>query len=224
MTMKALVFAKVLYSVTRLIGDPSRVNEVLAAAETLLNSPKQVAPVIERIARDPDARRELDARHRITYDLEKLRKLPEGTLGRVFAEHMIAQGADASLFKRRPSDDRYSFYLAHIYDTHDIWHCVTGFKTDPWGELGLMAFYYRQHCSPTGAVLIAGGFLRVCFLERQSVDAMTDQIIRGLTMGRDAKVMFGFHWDEHWERPIEEVRAMVGIKFPENEKPSTQAA
>jgi ubiquinone biosynthesis protein Coq4 len=30
------------------------------------------------------------------------------------------------------------------YETHDIWHVVTGFHTDVAGELGLQAFYLAQ--------------------------------------------------------------------------------
>ena len=37
-----------------------------------------------------------------------------------------------------------SFLGSHITETHDLWHTVTGSKTDIYGEIQLEAFYVAQ--------------------------------------------------------------------------------
>src|SRR5438477_261218 len=81
------------------------------------------------LPRDPRCALALDERHRFRIDLASLRGLAPGTLGRTFAEHMIANGLDPSALPDLPSTDRRSFFRAHLYETHDIWHVVTGFTT-----------------------------------------------------------------------------------------------
>ena len=42
----------------------------------------------------------------------------------------------------------FDYVRAHLRETHDVWHPVTGFDTDVAGELGLQAFYLAQFQAP----------------------------------------------------------------------------
>ena len=80
-------------------------------------------------------------------DLHALEALPAGTVGRVFAEHCRARELDPNLVHVPPTDE-VGCFLHHLYQTHDVWHVVTGWGNDLPGEVGLGGFYAAQLGSP----------------------------------------------------------------------------
>src|SRR5579871_2765581 len=84
---------KSLYSLFTLVRDPDKLGEVFEMADAL-GTPKLLQPIVDGLEKDPQGKRALEEKHRLDVDLDVLRKLPEGTLGRVFADHMIANGLD----------------------------------------------------------------------------------------------------------------------------------
>lgn len=203
--------AKALYSLVQLVRDPNRLGQVFEMADALAE-PEALAELVGQIAAEnPAVDRALNERHRIEIDLAALRKLPEGTLGRVFADNMTAAGLDPDALPDLPSPDRSSYFRAHLYETHDVWHAVTGFGMDQWGEIGLQAFYLAQIGGGLPSLLLAVGFLRVALYEMDQGRHLMDGIVRGYDMGRRAKPFFGVHWDELWSVPLVEVRGRLGI-------------
>ena len=205
-----------LVAFARLMRDPSRLGEVFELADGI----DQVQPeVVQRMAdafrREEAGARALAERPRMGLpDLEALGRLPEGTLGRVFAEHMRRNGLDPAALPQRESRDELEYVIAHLYETHDVWHAVTGFDTDVAGELGLQAFYVAQVEGQLGLILIAMGLLNSAqdpgaFEDRaRRMDAVT----RGWAMGRRARPLFGLRWQELWHRPMADLRAELGIE------------
>src|SRR5438045_5976701 len=105
------------YRLARLVKDPTRLDEVFEMADAL-GTPDALTPIVDALAADPALARAIDERHRIPINLPALRKLPHGTLGRAFADHMDAAKLDPSAFPALPSDTRVSFFRAHLYETH----------------------------------------------------------------------------------------------------------
>jgi ubiquinone biosynthesis protein Coq4 len=210
MNLSPLRTLKALYAMVTLVRDPNRLGEVFEMSDAVA-TPETLAPVIEELARDPRCARALVERHRFKIDLDELRLLKSGTLGREFAEHMIANGLDPSALPDLPSTDRESFFRAHLYETHDVWHVVAGFGTDVKGEIGLQAFYQAQIPGPLPSLLVAVGCLRVGIFDRDQTTAMFDEITRGYTIGKNAKPFFGVKWDELWDVPLDEVRRRLGV-------------
>ena len=62
-------------------------------------------------------------------DLDSLAGLPPGSLGQVFATHCRERNLDPNLI-RVPEADETGWMLNHLYQTHDIWHVVTGWGND----------------------------------------------------------------------------------------------
>lgn len=211
MSLSPLRAAKALYSLARLVKDPNRLGEVFEMSDAVA-TPESLQPVVDRIAEDPDVARALAERHRIHVDLVSLRRLPEGTLGRVFADHMIAQGLDPAALPYLPSPDALTYFRAHLYETHDVWHVVTGFGTDWQGEIGLQGFYMAQIPGPLPALLLAVGCLRVAIYEPRASDRVFDLMTDGWRMARRARPLFGVHWDELWDVPLDEVRRRLGVE------------
>lgn len=176
-----------------------------------LGTPAALAPIVDELAKDAFAARALEERHRIRIDLDELRALPAGTLGHAFARHMDAAGLDPSALPTLPSSDRFLYFRAHLYETHDVWHVVTGFGVDYVGELGLQAFYLAQIPGALPALLVATGFLRGALYDHAVIRPMMNELVRGWQMGTNANTFFGVHWDELWATPLSEVRARLGI-------------
>ena len=210
MKLPPLRALKAFYSLARLVKDPNRLGEVFEMSDALA-TPDALRPMVDRLAEDPVVARTLEARHRIRFELGELRGLPEGTLGRTFADHMIAANLDPSALPTLPSDDATSFFRAHLYETHDVWHVVTGFGTDIVGELGLQAFYQAQIPGPLPSLLLAVGLLRSAIFDQTLTVPFMEALVRGWRMGKAARPLFGVRWDELWSVPLEDVRRQLGI-------------
>ena len=203
---------RMLRSFWLLSQDPNRLEQVFEIGDTGENQ-KIFAEVAAFVSRDPQGARAFREMPRIgNIDLQELVKLPEGTLGRVFADHMISNGLDPKAIPVpyvAPGDLRY--VKAHLRETHDVWHVVTGFNTDVAGEIGLQAFYLAQLPSRLSAVLIAMAFVHLATKNMEPRDALVGEIMRGFAIGKRAKMFFGFEWAKHWATPLADVRKMLDV-------------
>lgn len=195
----------------RLFLDPRRLDEVFRLEEVLADERVQ-GEVMETVRRDERGRAALVERPRLgAIDLERLRALPEGTLGRAFADFLDARGLRPGAIPTRAADDEESYARAHLYETHDIWHVAAGFDVDVAGELGLQAFYLAQLPVALPPWIIAGGLLHALFFARRDFVPRIEAVVRGFRMGRSARPLFGTRWDELWNEPLDEVRARAGL-------------
>jgi len=142
--------------------------------------------------------------------LEDLEGLPEGSLGRVFADNCRARGIDPNLIQVPPTGE-VGWLLNELYQTHDIWHVVTGWGNDLPGEVGLGGFYCAQLGSPT----FFGYMLSLIFLNvisrRADLNATLAALSAGYRSGQRAEPLIGAAWDELWELSVPEVRARFGV-------------
>lgn len=195
--------------------DPNRLEQVFEIGDQGENQ-KIFQEVFAFVTKEPQGARAFREMPRIgDIDLQELAKLPEGTLGRVFADHMISNGLDPKAIPVphiEPGDLRY--VKAHLRETHDVWHVVTGFNTDVAGEIGLQAFYLAQLPSRLSAVLIAMSLVHLATKNMNAREAIMGEVMRGYAIGKRAKMFFGFEWAKHWSTPITEVRAMLDV-FPD---------
>jgi ubiquinone biosynthesis protein COQ4 len=206
-----LTLVKTAVRAAMLIRDPNRLGDVIDIADNL-SSAALVSSLVEAISRDPEGARALRERPRVSLDLARLQALPEGSLGRTFADHMIANGLDPAALPSRPAKDAGQFVRAHLFETHDLWHVVTGFETDVAGELGLQAFYMAQLPTRLAPLLLAGGLLNTLVYAFEQRTVRMDSISRGWELGRRARSLFGVRWNDLLALPLAEVRARFGIE------------
>lgn len=210
--MNPIDTVRMLRSFWRLSQDPNRLGEVFAIADRG-SKPEILAETARFVSRDPQGARAIREGVRLgTVDLLELKKLPERTLGRVFADHMIENGLDPRAIPvptYPPGDFRY--VKTHLRETHDIWHVVTGFDTDVAGEIGLQAFYLAQLPSRLSAVLVAMSFVHVATKNIEARDPIMNAVLRGWAIGKQARPFFGFEWAKHWSTPLDEVRELLGV-------------
>lgn len=159
-------------------------------------------------------------------DRAALRALPEGTLGRTYAEFADRAGitpqgiVDASIVGTErvdgvPEDMR--FMGDRMRDTHDLWHVVTGYGLDLLGEAALLCFTYAQTKHPGIALVAALAILK-------SVPNARPVMTEGYRRGRRAAWLPAIAWEDLLDRPLTEVRARLQIGPPPTYEPVTSAA
>jgi ubiquinone biosynthesis protein COQ4 len=187
---KTVLGARATLAFVKLVRDPSKLDEVFNILDSL-EAGEDGAAVVREFQADPANDEAFRRRPRVgRIDLDVLGRLPEGTLGRAFADEVRSRGLDPAAIQQRADDGTAAgFVFAHLRETHDIWHTATGFDVDVAGELGLQFFY--------------------------AVDDRTarmDAIARGWQLGRRSRRLFGFDWAAHWAVPLEEVRRKLRLE------------
>jgi ubiquinone biosynthesis protein COQ4 len=208
-----LLAARALWSFVDLVRHPEHLDRVFEIADAMSGQRRDVLERMrDHFATDPRGAAALREQPRLAVDLGTLGALPVGTLGRTFADHMRANGLDPSALPTLRSTDDIQFMRAHLYETHDVWHAVTGFATDVAGELGLQAFYAAQTPGGLPLLLIAMGFLNSAIYAQGDRERRFQAVADGWEMGKRAESLFGVRWNELWDRPVDEVRALLGVK------------
>lgn len=194
-----------------LVRDPGQLDMIFEFVEKLEN-PEELEEVRAHVSSHEQGASAIRDRVRLgAVDLDALGRLPVGTLGREFADHMTSRDLDPNDLPSLPAPDDHRYVLAHLYETHDIWHVVAGFDTDVPGELGLQAFNMAQFPGRVGLMLLAAGMLNTLIYHPEEREARLSEISRGWSLGRQANPLFGVRWSEQWERPLSEIRSHLGL-------------
>jgi ubiquinone biosynthesis protein COQ4 len=194
-----------------LVKDPTQLELVFELADAAMDDATLDA-MHANIRRHAQGAAALAARPRLEVPpLAELLALPAATLGHVYAVHLRDAGLDPAGLPRRPAADERAFILPHIYETHDVWHVVTGFGTDVAGELGLMAFYAAQAPSKGPIAILAAGLINTLRGGMADKDRRLDAIARGWLLGKRARPLFGAPWSLLWAMPLAEVRRRFAV-------------
>jgi ubiquinone biosynthesis protein COQ4 len=202
-----LLLASVLGMVETGDGDFGAIEQLAIAS----SDPESVDLTIERLAIYPQAKTAFESRTPLgSIDLEKLQQLPANTLGYCYAAHMLSNHLKP--LQSPPAQTARQFLGSHITETHDLWHTVTGSKTDIYGEIQLEAFYVAQlEVSKFWLGLLTKNLLKSLLYDLDAATSYMEAITKGWTMGKTARPLFGIDWDALWETPIDEVRANLNI-------------
>jgi ubiquinone biosynthesis protein COQ4 len=163
--------------------------------------------MVNRISLHPQGKKAFESHARLgDIDLEELRKLPENTLGYLYAEHMLSN--QIKPLQTQPAENDHQFLGTHIAETHDIWHVVTGSKIDILGEIQLEAFYVAQL---DWLALLTKNLLKALVYDIEIAAQYMEALTKGWIMGKKAEPLFGVDWNTLWNAPIEQVRDSFNI-------------
>lgn len=159
-------------------------------------------------------------------DRDALRRLPGGTLGRAYLELTEREGISAdgivlasegSGIPRDGAADELAWTGDRLRDTHDLWHVVTGYGADLLGEASLLGFTYAQTPHP-GILLVAS--LSVL----RGLPGARQMIADGYARGKRAAWLPAVRWEDLLDRPLDDVRAAIGVEPVPAYVPITSAA
>lgn len=151
-------------------------------------------------------------------DRESLAAMPEGSFGRAYLELCDREGitpgglVEASQIEGRDELDPDFLYMSdRLRDTHDLWHVLTGYRTDLLGENAVLAFISAQTGSPGVTFLAAAGYLKSFSYGGALAEPARALVRQAWIRGRAAAWLPEVRFEELLSRPLDEVRAMLGL-------------
>jgi ubiquinone biosynthesis protein COQ4 len=181
--------------------------------------------LFERFASSPYGKRVIDEPiefEKILGDFDRLRAMPDGSLGRAYLAFMESGGltpeglidvAEESGVSMRSSDyPEYARAFMHHETIHDMWHVVTGYNRDALGELCLLetsrVLTYNQSFM---LITFIGGLM----MKRQESSIPIWAIRReAIKNGKKMDWLPAVNFEELLPLPLEEVRAKLNIPTP----------
>ncbi len=202
---------KLLAVIGRTGGD---LNSVADLVDNMIDSP-QMVDSIRRFKEVAGGAEMLEQRYPpLQPDIERLIQLPEGSLGRSYAELIRRLNYDPQFFRPRPIDSEAQWLTQRVATTHDIHHVVAGFGTMPAGESGVLAITAAQIGFPAYVLLTTAGQLASFRLQLQRYEELAQAVAHGMAIGYQAHCLVAARWEEGWERPISDWRLELGISAP----------
>ena len=167
---------------------------------------------IDLLKQNPQTRKALQERLVVgPIVLEDLEHLKYGSLGQVFAEHCNNRGLNPNLVDI-PLEEESDWLLNHLFQSHDIWHVITGWANDDVGEVGLAGFYCGQLRSPPFFIFLFALIMLKKVLRRDDdIEEHISAFCSGYSSGQTANPLFGIDWSKHWETPLKEMRQRLAV-------------
>lgn len=163
------------------------------------------AELARRWRETAEGRRLLDGRTTLQgreLDLEALARLPEGTLGHAFVRYFRDNGIEpfVTAFPIRTDVD----YLGKRYrETHDLFHIITGYKTDEPGEMELQAFVLGNLGLRQAVMILAVSIPRRIHQEGlKGFGAYLGRLHAAYRRGRRSRELLSVRYEALWEQPV----------------------
>ena len=206
---------KMVAALATFLKNPSSLESVLAVAGSLKGSPLG-EQMVNHLMSNSQFKALVDEGWRPqTIDLQKLQTLPEGSLGRCYAEQLIGQGITPdTLIDPSPVTNAQEYVVHRLKETHDIIHVLTGFGIDGASELGLQGFNLAQNRSPLAVMLIFGGMLS-SLQNGESLEPMLKALAHGFQMGLTAELVIAYKLEDNWERQLLEWKQELKLPMQE---------
>ena len=161
-------------------------------------------------------RRILRDRPRITSEtlsMAKLRLLPEGSVGRVYASWLDREGVgpDTRDAVRYIDDEECAYVMQRYRECHDFYHAVTGLPVMVEGEVTLKAFEFANTLLPmTGLSLFAVARLKPAERLRFWRIYLPWAVVNGV----QSKDIINVYWEEELARDVDDLRSDLGLERP----------
>jgi ubiquinone biosynthesis protein COQ4 len=208
--VEALVALKALFE------NPDDTAQVFKIISALSGATRQ--RVLRKLRHTPVGRRllqEQKALAPVLEDRERLRGLPEGSLGRAYLHfcerHGISANGLIAASEQATENDTYAWderlVQARMRDAHDLWHVVTGYETDLIGEACVLAFTVAQTRNPAIGLIVIAAFFSDHGEKRVKQKLLAQAFVRGLR----AAWFPAADWEGLMARPLSEIRGELRV-------------
>lgn len=211
-------------SLRALVRDPDDLPQVFNLIESL-STEGQMRRMQRRFRESTTGRALLERKPDIVAllsDRERLRALPDGTLGRAYLDFVESEGISAEGIRAASEVERAghdedadaAFIDARLRDTHDLWHAVTGYRGDVLGEVGLLAFICAQQFNPAIALIVVAAVIKGA-----AKTTIVSLVKDGYDRGRRARWLGALDWESLLARPLSDVRRELSLGEPPSYTP-----
>ena len=202
------------YAILKLLINPNNLNPIFRVREFLGHKSFQFA--INKTKANPKIKELMDTRYLAEgpYDLEELLKLPNDSLGHVFAKHMKHFKLDVVYYPDDIKDSKtsdISWIRQRSRETHDVWHCILGYKPDHLGEIKISSFFLQQTNAPLPAIIVLIGILVAVIKKPHLINELFESILEGWSDAKTSTALLEVKWEELWESPISSVRENLNL-------------
>lgn len=205
----------------KLLKNPHDTGQVFVIIDAL--SGNTLGRVTERFKQTETGAR-IAREHRMLLDTlidrEYLHSLPQGSLGKIYAEFCDREGITADGLVEASmqgvsrdagfDDPDRRLVGARLRDMHDLWHVITGYKTDLIGEASVLAFSVPQTRNPGVAFIVGVVFLRATGELSWARKVMWEAMVRGAR----AEWLPAQDWEALLALPLDEVRRRLKVGEP----------
>ncbi len=217
-----------LRALRNLINDPERTDEVFVITSSL--SGDSIETGYARFAATTVGRNVLDTRRELLQrltDRAGLARLPEGSLGRAYLQfvetnNIAAEGlVEASEVGDNEAGRKNAYselnedqthYARRLRDMHDLWHVVTGYSTQPFGEVCVVTFSYPQTGNLGLGVIGLIGALKIA--RGYPLRAVLSAAWQAYRNGRRAAWLPAADWEALLAQPLDDVRTQLKLTPP----------
>ena len=145
-------------------------------------------------------------------DLKELSHYPKGSFGWEYAHHMkINHLKPFNVSPELEEIAKRNVFALRYAVTHDIFHVLLGFDTSYAGEIGVLAFAAEQNYSSSLKISLSLATVLYPIVAPSQIKEIFANLHKGQELGKKAEFLLGFRFEDYWERPLSEVKAMLGL-------------
>ncbi len=213
---------RALRALRRLIADKEDTTQVFEIMNALAG--RSVRRGYEKMLEQPEGARQaymmVESADRL-HDRAWLESLPQGTVGRAYLDFIDVRNLSAYGLageSRKVADSEieaahpYAWYARRLRDVHDLWHVLTGYRTDALGEACVVAFSLPQTRS-AGFGLIAAG-VAIEAARARTGHPCARAVLQAWLRGRRAAWLPALDYEALMSVPLEQARARLGLSGP----------
>jgi len=187
--------------------------EVAAAYVTELAGDDRFGPWVE------------EGRYAEPLTLERVDASPAGSLGQAYRTFLVENDLEEKLATNYRAfhealrsgglldgmPEPLQFAILRGFQVHDFFHVITGYGSDPLGEIAVQALCLAQMRFPYFAMWISVVTTRAAFIDPSGTVRLMDAIAAGWQYGRAIDNLHFERWEEQIDEPLADVRRRYGI-------------
>ncbi len=210
-----------LHSLMSFAIDPQNTQAILDVQKSMLgapNRPQMIQWVAQSFANEVEFQKLLSERYIPDFPSNaELMKFPVESLGRYLGEHLNRNniqldfaGLDLSMFYGKELNAMTYFSIRGIR-IHDIVHTLLGLGVSAVDEYCVASFTLAQFRSPYHMQLVSSGYINTAFYAPENIPMFLDGIHRFYNLGRKAKFITGYKFEDNFAKPLREVRRELNL-------------
>jgi ubiquinone biosynthesis protein Coq4 len=150
------------------------------------------------------------------FTLAALARCPKGSLGAAFHALIVDNGFDLEVLDRdalglAQAEPPHDYLNTRILQCHDLWHLAAGYRTTGLHEVAISGFQAGQFGHHYSAMFLGMVLARAAFERPEAAPVLLETITTAWTHGRESPPLLGLDWAALWDRPLEAVRAEIGL-------------